>query len=302
MAAQTFSTEQTDDKLSFAQASEQTSSANRLAPARVGRSKSPGVRLRPVALPVEHGGWGLVLEPLVLGLCLAPSVPGIFLSVAALAAFLARHPLKIVAGDRRRKRPFPRASVAERFALAYAAISLLSFILALKTSPTVCLWPLLMAAPFALGQLVYDAMGRSRELWPELSGATAMAAVAAAITLASGWHITDALALWLLLVTVRVIPSILYVRARLQKNHGAQPAIAYVLGAHLTGCAIVLVLAWLGLAPALAVVVALLLMLRAAFARSPFCPQVSARQVGFSAIGFGLATVLALVLGYALRL
>ena len=43
------------------------------------------------------------------------------------------------------------------------------------------------------------------------------------------------------------------------------------------------------------------LLLRAAFALSPLCPQVSAKQVGFSEIGFGLLTVLALAFGYALR-
>jgi hypothetical protein len=244
----------------------------------------------------------LALEPLLLGLCVAPSVPGLFLAVATIAAFLTRHPLKIVAGDRRRDRRFARTPVAECFALAYATLSLLSFMLALKISPHVFLLPLLMAAPFALIQLIYDATGRSRELWPELSGATAMAAVAAAVALAGGWHIAPALTLWLLLVAVRVGPSILYVRARLQKNHGVQPSIAPALVAHLTGCALVIALAWAGLAPMLAIAVALLLLLRAAFALSPLCPQVSAKQVGFSEIGFGLVTVLALALGYALRL
>jgi len=45
-----------------------------------------------------------------------------------------------------------------------------------------------------------------------------------------------------------------------------------------------------------------LLLLRAAFALSPLCPQVSAKQVGFSEIGFGLITILTLAIGYALKL
>jgi hypothetical protein len=39
-------------------------------------SSGPGgerSRLRSVALPSEHGGWGLTLEPAVLGLLVAPS-------------------------------------------------------------------------------------------------------------------------------------------------------------------------------------------------------------------------------------
>ena len=68
------------------------------------------------------------------------------------------------------------------------------------------------------------------------------------------------------------------------------------------GCALVAALAWVGLAPALAIAAAALLLLRAAFALSPLCPPVSAKQIGFSEIGFGSLTVLMLALGYALWL
>ena len=34
---------------------------------------------RSVAIPTEHGGWGLTLEPVVLGLAVAPSLAGIAL-------------------------------------------------------------------------------------------------------------------------------------------------------------------------------------------------------------------------------
>jgi regulator of cell morphogenesis and NO signaling len=48
---------------------------------------APAIRLRSIALPVEHGGWGLLGEPLVVvGLAIAPS--------------LARDPLKLAAGGR----------------------------------------------------------------------------------------------------------------------------------------------------------------------------------------------------------
>ena len=33
-----------------------------------------GVRLKTLALPTEHGGWGITLEPVVLGLLVAPTV------------------------------------------------------------------------------------------------------------------------------------------------------------------------------------------------------------------------------------
>ena|SRR5438045_2599608 len=40
------------------------------------RPRASSVRIRLVALPVEHGGWGLTLEPIALGLLLAPSEIG----------------------------------------------------------------------------------------------------------------------------------------------------------------------------------------------------------------------------------
>jgi len=57
------------------------------------------MRLRPVALPVEHGGWGFLLEPLVVGLGVAPARSSLLLGVAACAAFLLRHPLRIVLSE-----------------------------------------------------------------------------------------------------------------------------------------------------------------------------------------------------------
>src|SRR5689334_962019 len=49
-------------------------------------SSSPS--LRALALPTEHGGWGLLLEPLLLGLLIVPSAPGAAVAAAALGAFL----------------------------------------------------------------------------------------------------------------------------------------------------------------------------------------------------------------------
>src|SRR4051812_44173992 len=168
-------------------------------------SKNP-VRLRNIALPVEHGGWGLSLEPVVLGLLVAPSIPGMFLAFAALAAFLARQPLKLAMGDRRCARRFPRTLIAERFALFYIAIATLSLLAAIAmTTSYLLLLPLLLASPLALVQLHFDRVGRSRTLLPELSGATAMASIATSIALASGWPSASAFGLWAIL-TARVVP------------------------------------------------------------------------------------------------
>lgn len=43
---------------------------------------------RSVAVPSEHGGWGLTFEPVLLGLIVAPSWAGVAIGVAAIVAIL----------------------------------------------------------------------------------------------------------------------------------------------------------------------------------------------------------------------
>ena len=59
--------------------------------------RSPRSEFRSVALPSEHGGWGLTAEPALVGLIVAPSAAGACLAGAALTAFLVRTPLKVAA-------------------------------------------------------------------------------------------------------------------------------------------------------------------------------------------------------------
>lgn len=260
------------------------------------------VRLKTIALPVEHGGWGLSLEPVMLGLLVAPSLPGLFLALATMVAFLARHPLKLVMADRRRGRRFARTPVAERFALLYTLIASLSLRAAIKTASSYeFLLPLLLAAPLALIQLIYDRASRSRALLPELAGATAMAAIAASIALINGWPRGLAFGLWAILAA-RVVPTILYVRARLKKLHGQEAATATVLAMHALALIVALMLAWLKLIPVLAAVALLILLARALYGFSGYERATSARQIGIRELGFGAMTVTAIALGHYFNL
>ena len=60
---------------------------------------------RAVGLADEHGGWSLTAEPALLGLLVAPLGAGVALAAAALIAFVAWTPLKLVFVDRRRAVP-----------------------------------------------------------------------------------------------------------------------------------------------------------------------------------------------------
>lgn len=260
-----------------------------------------GVRLKTVALPTEHGGWGITLEPVLLGLLVAPSLAGAGLALATVGAFLARHPLKIVAGDRRRGRRFARTPYAERFTLVYAAAAVVGLGVAVFASADYAfLLPLAAAAPLAGLQLWYDAAGRSRGLLPELAGSLAMGSVACSLALAGGAGWPLALGLWALLAA-RFVPAILYVRARLAELQGQGLSRWPSLLAHASALGAVAALAWFKFLPWLAVVVLAVLLARAAYGFARRWPS-TAKRVGFGEIALGALTVAAAAAGVAFGL
>ena len=177
---------------------------------------------RAVAVPTEHGGWALTLEPVVLGLLIAWSVAGALLGVAAFVAFLARTPIKVVLVDRRRGRTLPRT----RLAATIAAVELGAIAVLVAVATWSVGWapwvPLLVAAPFVLVQLGFDMRSRSRRLVPELAGTVAMGSVAAAIVVAGGGSAAVAGAAWLVLA-VRAVATMPAVRDQVRRAKG-QPA------------------------------------------------------------------------------
>jgi hypothetical protein len=257
--------------------------------------------LKAVALPAEHGGWGFLLEPLVLGLVLAPSWAGLAIAVAAVAAFLARHPLKLALADRARGARYPRTPWAEAFAAGYALAGAAAFSAAVAVAPTTVWAPLAAAAPLGLAQLALDARQRGRNLGAELAGAVALGASVSMIALAGGWALWPALALWAILAA-RAVASVIYIRARLRLDRGLAPGGHTTWTSHLLALAAVVVLAAAGLAPWLAAMAFVVLLLRAAQGlsarRRPVRPQI----VGFREMGFGALTVVLVALGHALGL
>jgi len=254
-----------------------------------------GVRLKTIALPAEHGGWGLVFEPAVLGLMFAPSIAGLYLALSAVGFFLARHPLTLVMLNRRRESP--RTALARRFAAIYLIIGAAAFIAALIFTQHSFILPLLVAAPFAFVQIAHDWTGKRRVLLAELAGAIAISSLATAIALCGGLPKTVSFALWAIMIA-REVPAILYVRATLTRLH-RQPATSVpMLLAHVFGAVSVWFIYQSGLVSLLAVVVMFILLLRAMIIFALAKPnRVTARQLGFSEIAFGAVTVFVLALG-----
>lgn len=244
----------------------------------IAASERPKVVWRPLALPSEHGGWGFLLEPVALGLLVAPSIGGLCIALGAVAAFLARHPLKLAIQDWLRHRRYPRSRACELLALGYAAAACAFLVMA----PPRAVLALSAAIPLALAQFVYDARNRGRAFTPELLGVLAPGAIAGAIAVAAGRSLPFAATLWVLMA-LRAVPSIVYVRSALR---GSSRKV--MLGTHVAAVAIA------ALISPIAAVAMLLLLLRAI----PSTARLAARTIGFREIAWGAATVVILAAGY----
>lgn len=256
------------------------------------------VQWRAVALPTEHGGWGLIGEPALLGLVLAPSGAGAALVVASLAGFLARHPLKLALSDRRRGTRTARTALAEKLVLAYIALVLASAAIAVVLGGLRPLLPLAAVTPLALVQLAHDARLQGRRLAPELAGGAALASLAPALLLAGGWATAPALAAGVLMAA-KASATVLYVRARLRLDRGQPGQGGVAVAGHVAAALVAVLLAAAGHSPWLGVAGTLGLTLRAAHGLSRFHRVVKPRVVGFQELGFGIAFTAALAAGYA---
>lgn len=204
-----------------------------------GAAHLPGGRslLRSVAVPTEHGGWGLTLEPVLLGLLVAWSGAGVCLGIAAFVAFVARTPLKVLLVDARRRRRLPRTSVARRVLAAETVllVALVGGAIALEAST---FWtPLVAIVPLVAVELWFDMRSRSRRLLPELVGAVGMGGVVAVVVLADGGSSRLATACWMILAA-RSVTAIVTVRDQVGRLHGRAATPRLTFGADLTAITI----------------------------------------------------------------
>jgi hypothetical protein len=241
------------------------------------------MKLRPLALPFEHGAWGFLLEPVAAGLLVAPSVAGLLIAIAAVAVFLARHPLRLAARDLMQDKRYPRTTICLLLALAYASVAAAAFAGAFVLAGGAPLIPLIAVLPLAAIQFTLDVRNQGRALGAELAGAVAAGATATAIVIAAAEPPALAVALWALLAA-RAVASILYVRCSLR----SEPR-AIMLAAH--AAAVALAIALFPVVSIGAVAAMLVLLFRAL----PV-PASSARQLGMRELGYGALVVLLIAL------
>ena len=251
---------------------------------------------RAVALPGEHGGWSLTAEPALLGLIVAFSRSGLALSAAAILAFVARTPLKLVLVDRWRHRWLARSRLAlQIFTIEIAVLGVLAAF-ALATGEHRFWVPLAIAAPLVALELWYDMRSRSRRLIPEIAGTIGIGSIAAAVALTGGESNLISYGLWCV-VAARSVAAITYVRCQILRSH-SRPAPRWHSDLGQLAALVAAVGGWALEAVPLVAVVAIATL--AAFntvglSRPPSRPVV----IGLQQMVFGLAVVAVTALGVA---
>ena len=177
---------------------------------------------RRVAMPSEHGGWGLTLEPPLLALMIAPSPAGVAIGLAALLAFLARTPGKLVLVDLSRRRWLPRTRRAAVVSSIEALLIVVLAVAALVLAGGSWIYPVLAGLPLLAIELWYDARSRGRRLIPELCGAIGIGATGAAIVVAGDEPWQLGVAIWAILAG-RALVSIPFVRAQIVRLRRGVP-------------------------------------------------------------------------------
>ncbi|RMD83179.1 MAG: prenyltransferase [Candidatus Dadabacteria bacterium] len=263
------------------------------------RPEQGTIRLRAVALPAEHGSWGLVLEPIALGLAVAPSTAGLAIAVAAFAGFLLRRPFKVALAARAGERP-ERMPVALRFIALYGAVAVLAAAAALLLVGLAPLAPTLAVSPLVLVFLAYDLRNQSRSWQPEVAGSVFFASVAASIARAGNWPLGPALALSAALA-LRASAAVAYVRARIRLERGRPASRLGPLLAHLGALAAAAALVAYRLLPGLALVAFGVLGARAAVGLSSWRRPITTTRLGFTEMGYGALTVAAIAAGWYLE-
>ncbi len=244
-------------------------------------------KLRGTLLPTEHGSWGFIAEPILLGLLIAPTIAGSALAVFSFCAFLLRTPLLRTMRARRAAAPDPYGVWVRRFCLLCLLVSLGALVVAALTARGEWILPFILAVPLALWALHAQYRGKTRQLFPEVISAVALGAPATAMLLAAGTATISAYLAWGYLA-LKSITSILFVRSQIKRFHNRPHGRVSMLALH---AAVPMGLAILDTDIAV-IILYTMLALRAAILS--YLPVRSAKQVGWIEVTVSLIFVIAL--------
>lgn len=250
-----------------------------------------------IAMPLEHGAWGFLFEPLLAGLLMFATLSGSFIAILFVGAFLCRQPLKFVVGDLLAGKRLPRTAVAVRWLTYFSVIAAFGAIGIYFTAVPRSLIPLVLSAPIAIYLILQDASRKSREMVPELLGASVLASSIASLSLAAGQSFPFAFGLWFTMIA-RLIPSVVYVRNRLRLEKGKDYSIVWPFVAHVAAILMLGAMYLFGFGSVLTLVVAAVLLERSVTGLSANRKLQTAKQLGVREVIYGVIYALSVVIGY----
>ena len=249
---------------------------------------APGLfaRWREFVWPREQGSWSLALEPLALGLLVAPSAAGGCLALTVLAAFFTRRPLRTAVNDANAER-----RAAARGPLVVLAVTAAGFFLGALALGGVAWLAWLLPVAAAGGVFLYfDLRAAGREEAAEVAGSAAFAFVPGAIAALAGWRAPEAASLALVMCG-RSVPTVLAVRALLRAQKTGDRRVVSALVAAGLALVVGVVLARAGLVPRTAAALLALLAARAVVLLVLTRRELRARTIGVMEAALGVIFV-----------
>jgi hypothetical protein len=243
-------------------------------------------------LPVSHGSWAFVIEPLSLALWAAWSSEGLILALGAFSAFLAHQPMRLLLNNGFQKTVFITAFL-------FTSLSAVSIIYFLQYADTYSIWMISAAVVLMPVFLVMDFQGNGKNILAEIIVPFTISLLAAAIFLVRNQNIYYAVSFLILLLS-RSIPTVFYVRAQVRIIKGSIYGVSGLLISHLLSLIIIVILIRDNLLPAAVVIAVIFLLLRCCIFIFPLKNRLSVRQLGLSEFIFGIFFVLICGMAYVL--
>lgn len=237
-------------------------------------------------LPHEHGAWGFLVCGVAAALLAAPSWPGVLLAVVLALSVCVRHGLR--RGFSTHNRELLQLALLVGGACVVLALALFWLV------PTGWWMPLVLAAPLAGGQLVYELLRRDRlqprSILESIAGISALAGGGGAVALVGGAQPQTAIQIAGIVAAYGAC-TVPYVRARLGRGtHG--------LSLMLHGLVLIsATAAWIAGGSWAVIAIAALLALRAAVA--PYRHRPTPAAAGIEELVIGI--IIAGIAGYGLH-
>jgi hypothetical protein len=252
-----------------------------------------GKTFRQIALPIEHGSWGFVLEPLALALIVAYSPAGLFLSISAFFIFLAHQPVRALFNEK-----FSHVRLLSGLVLSlYGIVALASLFASFSRGSSAAFLPFGFAIFLMTAFLITELFKTKQGLWASVIAPVSVDLIAISVILLGNWAITKAL-LFFVLLLARSVQTTFYIHEKLQKLKGKKYTSLYV---HLTGFFFLVfglsayALNSFPLLPSFAI---LILVLRAARGLSKNAPKTTVRKIGINEFIYGILFVAISALGF----